>query len=457
MRAPRTRPAARATTGRCSASRSSSRTTSTRPACRRPPARGRSPAATPVGRVHRPAAEGRRRDRHRQGEPVRVGELPVRSRRRAAGAASAARRTWPTCSTATRAARAPGPASSPPRTSPSAAVGTETDGSIVCPSGANGIVGIKPTLGLLSRAGIIPISADQDTAGPMARNVTDAAVLLGAMTGVDPADPATAGQAATPSPTTPRSSTRRARGRDDRRSGSEGTVRSGGQPRGRRDHAGHDRHARSPGCDGRRGHAASRTMSSAPSSTRCCASSRRTSRRISRPTPAAGYPKTLADLIAFNKANPDLEAALEQPDLPWNNAIFEAAEDGRPRSGLHRSPGGRDPRRAGAARRRARRRFDAIIAPTNGPAWVTDPVERRPRRRLLDLRRVVVGVGDHRLGRHHRSGGLRRRRPADRRDVHRRPVGRAGPHRLSPTTSSRHRRSGFRRSSCRRCREVAAG
>src|SRR5262245_46629078 len=76
-----------------------------------------------------------------------------------------------------------------------AAVGTETDGSIVCPSGANGIVGIKPTLGLLSRAGIVPITADQDTSGPMARNVTDAAVLLGAMTGIDTNDAATAAQA----------------------------------------------------------------------------------------------------------------------------------------------------------------------------------------------------------------------------------------------------------------------
>jgi amidase len=72
-----------------------------------------------------------------------------------------------------------------------AAVGTETDGSIVCPSGANSVVGIKPTLGLWSRAGVIPISADQDTAGPMARNVTDAAVLLGAATGVDTDDDAT--------------------------------------------------------------------------------------------------------------------------------------------------------------------------------------------------------------------------------------------------------------------------
>jgi amidase len=74
-----------------------------------------------------------------------------------------------------------------------AAVGTETDGSIVCPSSANGIVGIKPTLGLVSRSGIIPISHSQDTAGPMARSVADAAILLGALAGgVDARDAATA-------------------------------------------------------------------------------------------------------------------------------------------------------------------------------------------------------------------------------------------------------------------------
>jgi len=70
-------------------------------------------------------------------------------------------------------------------------VGTETDGSIVCPSGACGIVGIKPTLGLVSRSGIIPISHSQDTAGPMARTVADAAALLNALTGLDPLDPIT--------------------------------------------------------------------------------------------------------------------------------------------------------------------------------------------------------------------------------------------------------------------------
>jgi amidase len=71
------------------------------------------------------------------------------------------------------------------------AVGTETDGSIVCPASACGIVGIKPTLGLVSRAGVIPIAHSQDTAGPMARSVADAAVLLGALAGADPRDSAT--------------------------------------------------------------------------------------------------------------------------------------------------------------------------------------------------------------------------------------------------------------------------
>ena len=69
-----------------------------------------------------------------------------------------------------------------------AGVGTETDGSIVCPSSVCGIVGIKPTLGLISRAGIIPIAHSQDTAGPMARSVRDAAILLGVLAGVDPRD-----------------------------------------------------------------------------------------------------------------------------------------------------------------------------------------------------------------------------------------------------------------------------
>jgi amidase len=72
-----------------------------------------------------------------------------------------------------------------------AAIGTETSGSILSPASANGVVGIKPTVGLVSRSGIIPIAASQDIAGPLARTVRDAAIVLGAITGVDPNDPST--------------------------------------------------------------------------------------------------------------------------------------------------------------------------------------------------------------------------------------------------------------------------
>ena len=76
-----------------------------------------------------------------------------------------------------------------------AGIGTETDGSIVCPSSSNGLAGIKPTVGLVSRSGIVPISHSQDGAGPMCRSVRDAAIVLGALTGVDPEDGATAASA----------------------------------------------------------------------------------------------------------------------------------------------------------------------------------------------------------------------------------------------------------------------
>jgi amidase len=72
-----------------------------------------------------------------------------------------------------------------------AAIGTETDGSVVCPSHVNGIVGLKPTVGLIGRSGIVPISHTQDTAGPMTRTVRDTAIMLGSLTGLDPRDPIT--------------------------------------------------------------------------------------------------------------------------------------------------------------------------------------------------------------------------------------------------------------------------
>jgi amidase len=92
--------------------------------------------------------------------------------------------------------RTPGGSSSGSGVAPAAslcaaAIGTETNGSIVSPAAASGVVGIKPTVGLTSRAGVIPISHSQDTIGPLARTVADAAAVLGAMTGADPRDPAT--------------------------------------------------------------------------------------------------------------------------------------------------------------------------------------------------------------------------------------------------------------------------
>ena len=86
-------------------------------------------------------------------------------------------------------------------------VGTETDGSVVCPSSVNGLVGLKPTVGLVSRSGIIPISHTQDTAGPIARTVADAAALLEAMTGTIPPTPPCRGAVTQPPPISGRRST----------------------------------------------------------------------------------------------------------------------------------------------------------------------------------------------------------------------------------------------------------
>jgi amidase len=248
------------------------------------------------------------------------------------------------------------------------AVGTETDGSIVCPSGANADVGIKPTLGLLSRAGVIPITADQDTAGPITRNVTDAAVVLGAMTGIDPADPATAAQAGHARTNyTPFLDPRALRGA---RIGvwREGTYDPSVSP---------EVHA---------------IMNATVATLRAQGATVIDNTRI--PIEPAygpefdallcefktdiatylatytgpGYPRTLQALIDYNNAHPELEG-------PWNSAIFDLAQD----------TGGRTDPDCSAARAfatstataaidstLAANHLDAIIAPTNGPAWVTN-------------------------------------------------------------------------------------
>jgi amidase len=248
-----------------------------------------------------------------------------------------------------------------------AAVGTETDGSIVCPSGANGVVGIKPTVGLLSREGIIPISADQDTAGPIARNVTDAAVLLGAMTGVDPADSATTAQVAF----TDYTQFLDAGALAEAKIGiwRDGTYSFDGVLVDEDVAEVMDEVVEaltSAGAEVVEVDVEIELAYGPEFEALLC--------EFKTDLPAyfdmytgTGYPKTLQDVIDFNDANPDLEG-------PWNSLLFELAE----------ATGGRDELCAGSraladsiaeqALTDALSGLDAIIAPTNGPAWETDPV-----------------------------------------------------------------------------------
>ena len=247
-------------------------------------------------------------------------------------------------------------------------VGTETDGSVVCPSGANGIVGIKPTVGLLSRSGIVPITADQDTSGPMARNVTDAAVLLGAMAGVDPSDPATAAQAGHAY-----TNYRQFLDKHALQGARIGVWREGTYDP-----------TISPEIDTIMNATVAKLEAEGATivdptripiepaygpefdALKCEFKSDIAGYLAAHTT--AGYPKTLQDLIDFNNAHPNLEG-------PWNSQLFVDSQ----------ATGGRASAECVAARQQATsiaqaaiddtlaaNNLDAIIAPTNGPAWVTN-------------------------------------------------------------------------------------
>jgi amidase len=260
-----------------------------------------------------------------------------------------------------------------------AALGTETDGSIVCPSHINGVVGIKPTVGLTSRAGVVPISHNQDTVGPHARTVRDAAILLGALTGVDPRDPATAA--------------------------SDGHSRTDYTPcldpnglRGsrigvaRKTFFGYSEHAdrvieaalavlRAQG-------ATLVDPADLPSIEELATSQAEMvvllydlkadlaaylAGRVSDPSLAgAPVPRTLADLIAFNEAH-------RTEEMTWfGQELFEQAEGKGPLTDQAyidaletcRRLGGRE----GIDAVMDRNRLDALVAPTGGPAWPIDPV-----------------------------------------------------------------------------------
>jgi amidase len=259
-----------------------------------------------------------------------------------------------------------------------AAVGTETDGSVVCPSGANGIVGIKPTLGLLSRDGIVPISADQDTSGPMARNVTDAAVLLGAMTGIDPNDPATAAQAGHAFTSyTQFLSTHALEGK---RIGvwREFSFEVNGEPVDPAVSAIMDDTIAALRAQGATivdpANIEFGDWANAEFPALLCEFKSDMASYLQAHT-AAGFPKTLADLLAFNIAHPELESGA--PVSNWNSDLFVAAEatNGRDADCAAQRAIATPGAQAAIDDLMAADHLDAIVAATNGPAWVTDPVK----------------------------------------------------------------------------------
>jgi amidase len=259
-----------------------------------------------------------------------------------------------------------------------AAVGTETDGSIVCPSGANGVVGIKPTLGLWSRAGVVPISANQDTAGPMARNVTDAAVLLGAATGIDPNDPATAAQAGHASTNYTQflnSNALRGARIGVWRAGTYDPALVGSvvEPILARTIAA----LRAEGATVVDPTNIDLAVGDELGALLCefktdIATYLQTYVHGTNPVSGQAYPQTLADLIAFDAAHPNLEG-------PWNDLIFELAQgtNGRDAACTAIRQATTPPAQAAIDQLMAANRLDAIIALTNGPAWPTndDPTE----------------------------------------------------------------------------------
>jgi amidase len=249
------------------------------------------------------------------------------------------------------------------------AVGTETDGSIVCPSGQNGVVGVKPTLGLASRDGIVPLSEQQDTAGPIARNVTDAAVVLGALTGVDPRDPATAAQKGH----VYRDYTRFL-GSRSLKGARIGVWRSGN-------------FGVSPETDAVMVRTIARLKALGatvvdpadipidpaygPESTALLYEFKHDINAYLKRFAGKGYPKTLADLIAFNRAHATQE-------LRWfGQEIFEQSQAISSLSDpayIKARSGATSIARKAIDDTLRKYRLDTVLAPTNSPAWTTDLV-----------------------------------------------------------------------------------
>jgi amidase len=248
------------------------------------------------------------------------------------------------------------------------AVGTETDGSIVSPSNNNSIVGIKPTVGLVSRTGIIPIAHSQDTAGPMARTVTDAAVLLGVLAGVDADDPVTKRGART---------ARRDYTRDLNRNGLKG-MRIGVVRKGLFDHnPAADRIAEQAIADMKRLGAIVIDPADVPTMGQVDEAELevllyefKADLNAYLQQLGPGRPRSLEDLIAFNDRNRDREMVYFGQEL-----FLRAQKKGRLTSAPYRQALARCHRLSrslGIDAVMTRHRLDALVAPTGSPPSLTD-------------------------------------------------------------------------------------
>ncbi len=255
-----------------------------------------------------------------------------------------------------------------------AAIGTETDGSVTCPASVNGIVGLKPTLGLVSRHNIVPLSHSQDTAGPMARSVRDVALVLGVIAGSDPADPATAAADAH---------------KADYLAGLKPDALAGKRIGVMRFEAGFH-----PETDAVFAHALDvlrkagatlveiETMPGGPGAADAIGDAEQlvllTDLKADLAVYLAGVPagvasRSLADLIAFNRAHADRELGL------FGQELFEKAEATKglsdPAYVAARAKSLRMAGVEGIDRMLADGKLDALVAPTTGPAWVVDVID----------------------------------------------------------------------------------
>lgn len=246
-----------------------------------------------------------------------------------------------------------------------AAIGTETDGSITCPASVNGVVGFKPTVGMISRTHIVPISHSQDTAGPMTRSVADAALLMNALTGTDPADPATAEADRRKTDLAAGLATASLKG-----------VRLGVMRKQAGSHPALLALFERALADLRKAGAELVDISfdPAPEMGRdeyavLLHELREDMGRYLRSLPGSGGPRSLADLIAFNKAHPE--------ELRWfGQDIFEAAEAATDTSAYAQARANalRLAGPEGIDRLLQEHRVSLLIAPTDGPAWPIDLV-----------------------------------------------------------------------------------